>query len=108
MARQFTFSLLFSAALAYALGGAFMKWSRGFTRPGASAAALAFVLAGVAAHSVAMRYLSLGAAYLVVVGLEVAFALVLGRIFFAETYSFLKALGLALIMAGVGVLYVAG
>jgi quaternary ammonium compound-resistance protein SugE len=97
--------LSFVAAIFFTSGGVFMKLSSGFARLAPGAAALALFLAGAIAQTFAMKYADLGVAYVFVLGLEAVLAFALGALFFGETVSLAKLLGVALIIGGFALLH---
>ena len=99
--------MLFSAALAYSMGGVFMKYSGGFTRLMPALVAVLIIVLGVVAHSFAMRQIQLSVAYVLVLGLEATLALAFGVVFFGEQLSFFKGVGLGLVLAGILVMHAA-
>jgi multidrug transporter EmrE-like cation transporter len=103
---RFALVLSVVAALFFTFGGVFMKLSSGFTRLGAGAAALALFVAGAVAQTFAMKYADLGVAYVFVLGLEAVLAFCLGALFFGESVSVPKVLGVVLIIGGFALLHV--
>lgn len=99
-------SLSVVAALLFTFGGVFMKVSNGFTRLGAGLAALALFVAGATAQTYALRYGELGVAYVFVLGLEAILAFSFGALFFRESVTLAKSLGVVLIIAGFALLHV--
>ena len=93
------------AAIFFTFGGVFMKLSSGFARLAPGAAALALFLAGAIAQTFAMKYAELGVAYVFVLGLEAVLAFAFGALFFGETVSLAKLLGVALIIGGFALLH---
>ena len=102
------FALILSvvAALFFTCGGVFMKLSSGFTRLGAGAAAIALFVAGAVAQTFALKYAELGVAYVFVLGLEAVLAFCFGALFFGESVSVPKVLGVVLIIGGFALLHV--
>jgi multidrug transporter EmrE-like cation transporter len=102
------FALLLSvvAAIFFTFGGVLMKLSSGFTRLGPGAAALALFVAGAVAQTFAMKYAQLGVAYVFVLGLEAVLAFLFGALFFGESVSLPKLLGVVLIIGGFALLHV--
>jgi len=98
--------MLCAAALAYTVGGVFMKLSNG-SRLDLILLAIVIVVPGIIVQTFAMRHVELGAAYMVVLGLEVALALLFSVLLFHEVYSPVKVSALALIVAGIVLLQVA-
>jgi small multidrug resistance pump/quaternary ammonium compound-resistance protein SugE len=90
-----------SAAFCYVVGGVFMKLSVGLSRPGPSLVILLCFAGGAGLQAVAMKRSELGAAYILVLGLEAMLALAFGVLFFRENCSTAKLLGIALVIAGI-------
>ena len=89
------------AALAFTVGGIFMKPSQGLTRPWPTVAVLGLFAVGalLLTLSVAARG-ELGAAYLFVLGLETVLAFAFGMMIFGERANVGRILGLFLLIAG--------
>ena len=107
MASLAQVSLLGLAAVCFASGGYFMKLSAGLTQPAPTLAVFGLFLLGAALQTLGMRHAALSSAYIVVLGLEAVAALVLGRWWLGEPLGGLKLAGVALVVAGVGVLRLA-
>ena len=90
-----------AAALAFTVGGVFMKYSQGLTQPLPSLAMLGLFGVGAAllTLSIEMRG-ELGPAYLVVLGLEAVLALAFGAMLFGEHANTGRLFGLALLIVG--------
>jgi multidrug transporter EmrE-like cation transporter len=93
------------AALCFVAGGAFMKLSSGFARPGAGALALGLFLGGAIAQTLAMKHGEMGVSYVFILGLEAVLAFAVGAFLFRETVSAPKLLGVALIITGFALLH---
>ena len=93
------------AALAFTVGGIFMKPSQGLTRPLPTLAVLALFAIGalLLTLSVAARG-ELGAAYLFVLALETVLAFAFGMLIFGERASAGRILGLVLLIAGMALI----
>ena len=89
------------AALAFTVGGIFMKPSQGLTKPWPTVAVLGLFAVGalLLTLSVAARG-ELGAAYLFVLGLETVLAFAFGMMIFGERANAGRILGLVLLIAG--------
>ena len=98
--------LSLAAALLFAVGGVFMKVSSGLERLVPGSIALALFLAGAVVQTLALKHAELGVAYVFVLGLEAVLAFVFGALFFAESVSLPKVLGVALIIGGFALLNV--
>jgi multidrug transporter EmrE-like cation transporter len=92
------------AAACFATGGLFMKKAEGVSRMLPTAAFATLFLAGAVFQSLGMRRFELGAAYIAVLGLEAALALLLSVVVLHESYSAGKVVAIALILAGVALL----
>jgi multidrug transporter EmrE-like cation transporter len=88
------------AALMYTLGGASMKASKGMTRLKPTILLYLCFAAGATFQALAMREAELGVAYMFSLGLEVLLLFVVGQLFFAESASRWKVLGVASILVG--------
>jgi small multidrug resistance pump len=89
------------ASVAFAIGGAFLKVSDGFTRPGPSAAVAALFLSGAVLLAHAVKSQSLSSAYVIGLGLEAVVSIGLGSWLFGERLTWAQAIGVLLILAGV-------
>lgn len=90
-----------TAALAFTVGGVFMKYSQGLTQPLPSLAMLGLFGLGAALLTLSIDARGeLGPAYLVVLGLEAVLALAFGAMLFGEHPNVGRLLGLALLIAG--------
>jgi multidrug transporter EmrE-like cation transporter len=89
------------ASLAFAVGGACMKLSEGFTRPWPSAAVGVLFLAGAVLLGFAIGSEGLSAAYTIGLGVEATVSIALGRWMFGEHLTRPQLLGVLLILAGV-------
>ena len=89
------------AALAFTVGGIFMKPSQGLTKPWPTVAVLCLFTIGalLLTLSVAARG-ELGAAYLFVLGLETVLAFGFGMMIFGERANAGRIIGLVLLIAG--------
>jgi multidrug transporter EmrE-like cation transporter len=94
--------LLILASTAYAIGGLFMKFSNGATRPLPTAAFLFLFLVGAMLQALGMRRSDLGVAYILVLGFEAVLALVFSTWFLRESCSPQRLGAIALILVGIG------
>ncbi len=99
-------SLSILAALAYTIGGVFMKKSDGLKHLTPAMLVFLFFFAGAGLQSIAMRKADLGVTYLFVLGLESVLAVAFGALLFQEGISWWKLSGVALIVAGIFFLHV--
>jgi multidrug transporter EmrE-like cation transporter len=90
----------FAAALAFTVGSACMKASEGMTRTGPAVAMYLIFAAGATFQALALREAELGMAYMFSLGLEAVLVFVFGQLFFAESASLSKVLGVAAIIVG--------
>jgi multidrug transporter EmrE-like cation transporter len=89
------------AAVAFTVGGVFMKLSQGLTQPLPSLAMLGLFGLGAALLTLSIDARGeLGPAYLVVLGLEAVLAFAFGAMLFGEQPNVGRVLGLALLVAG--------
>lgn len=94
-----------AAEIAWMIG---LKFSDGFTRLAWSAATLAAMAVSIAFLSLALRVIPMGTAYAVWTGIGAAGIAVVGMIFFGEPRTALRLLCIALIVAGIVGLKLAG
>lgn len=99
-----TLMLSILAALAFALGGVFMKYADGLRHAGPIVGFVTLFGAGAAVQSLAMRGAELGATYILVLGLEAMLAFGLGVSLFGETVTGSKVSAVVLIVAGIALL----
>ena len=92
------------SALAFAVGGIFMKMSEGLTRWPASIGVFALFGLGAALNALAMTRGELGVVYVTVLGLEAVLAFGFGVYFFHETVTPLRVLAVSLVVLGIGIL----
>lgn len=89
------------AALAFSVGGYFMKLSAGFTQFRPTALVFGFFGLGAALQILAMRGEQMSVTYVVVLGLEAISACCLGIFLLNERSSITKLAGVGLVLAGV-------
>ena len=90
-----------AASFAFAIGGALMKASHGFSRLGPSLAVAVLVVAGAALLARAVQADQLTTTYIVGLGVESILSAILGLVLFGERLTTGGACGLLLIGAGV-------
>lgn len=90
-----------SAALSFAIGGIFMEWSDGLSKPLPSLLVYVMFALGASCQALATHESGMGLAYVLVVGLEVVLAVIFSVVFFKEGYSFTKLIGVLLVTIGV-------
>ncbi len=90
-----------AAALAFTVGGVFMKLSQGLTQPLPTLAMLGLFGLGAALLTLSIDARGeLGPAYLVVLGLEAVLAFAFGAMLFGEHANLGRFVGLGLLVAG--------
>ena len=94
-------TLMVLAALAFSVGGYFMKQSSGLTRVGPSLLVFALFVIGAALQTLAMRNQPMSTTYIVVLGLEAVTAYLLGVLLLHEGSSPAKLAGTALVIGGI-------
>jgi multidrug transporter EmrE-like cation transporter len=90
-----------ATALAFTLGGACMKASSGMTELGPTLLLYVCFAAGATFQALALRKSELGVAYMFSLGLEAVLVFGLGQVFFAESVSVGKVVGVASIIVGI-------
>lgn len=96
--------LVVSAALAFTVGGIFMKLSEGLTKAQPTLVLMALFILGACFQTLAMKREDLGVTYLVVLGLEAILAFVFGIAVFGESSSAGRVAGVSLVAIGIGLL----
>ena len=92
------------AALAFTVGGIFMKYAEGLRNLAASSGFLVMFGLGAVLQSQAMRGAELGSTYILVLGLEAAFAFGFGSVIFGEAVTVAKIAAIILIVSGIALL----
>lgn len=100
--------LLAVAIVLEVLGTTSMKLSEGFARPMYALLMVVFYTLSFVALALVLKRIDVSVAYAVWSGLGMALVAALGVLAFGEPLTAVKVLGLALIMAGVAVLNLAG
>jgi multidrug transporter EmrE-like cation transporter len=93
-----------AAALAYTVGGYFMKEADGFARLGPALAVLGLFGLGATLQIFAMRGQEMTTTYLVVLGLEAVCAFAFGVLLLGEALTWQKVAGSVIVCAGVALL----
>lgn len=93
------------AAISFAVGGIYMKLSEGLSQLVPSLLVYLFFAAGASLQTLAMRKTGLGVTYHFVLGLESVLTFWFGVLLFQEDHSFIKILGVSLIVAGIILLH---
>jgi small multidrug resistance pump len=88
------------ASVSFAVGGAFMKPSGGFTRLVPSGIVIACFLLGAIGMTLAVHRGSLGTTYLVGLGLEAVIAVGIGVVVLGERMSSAQTAGIVLVVGG--------
>ena len=96
---------MIAAALAFAVGGLFMKYSAGMTKWQPSAAFFILFCAGAAFQALAMKKAGMGVVYLFVLGLESIVAFLISVLILRESASAARIVAVALIATGIALLH---
>lgn len=94
-------ALTLLAALAFSIGGYFMKLSAGLTHLRPTLLMFGFFAVGAVFQTVAMRSEQMAVTYIVVLGFEAITALALSMILLNESATASKIAGVALVVAGI-------
>jgi multidrug transporter EmrE-like cation transporter len=95
------FAMAVAAALAFTIGGVFMKLSHGFSQPLPSLVMIVLFMLGAILLTLSIEARGeLGPAYLVVVGLEAIMAFAFGAMLFGEQPNAGRLVGLVLLVIG--------
>ncbi|MBS1819244.1 MAG: hypothetical protein JSU08_15020 [Acidobacteria bacterium] len=89
------------AAVAYAVGGLFMKQSDGLTRLFPTLAFLGLFAAGASLQALGMRHAEMGLSYVFVLGVEAIAAVVLSAWVLNEQYTASRLMAIGLIVVGI-------
>jgi len=92
------------AALAFSVGGYFMKLSAGLTQFRPTVLVFSCFAIGAGLQTIAMRGNQMAVTYIIVLGLEAITAFSLGVIFLQESSSITKLSGIGLVVVGILVL----
>lgn len=98
-----TLAIAIAAALAYTIGGVFMKLSRGFSILIPTLLVYYCFAVGVSIQTHLTTMSKLGLSYVLVLGLESILAMIFGAVIFKESYSWPALFGVVLIIAGVAI-----
>lgn len=93
--------MVLAAAVSFTVGGIFMKFSQGLSYLIPSLLVYFFFCTGASLQTLATGKSDLGGTYIFVLGLEAILALLFGVLLFKENYSFLKLLGVSLVVTGI-------
>ena len=96
------------AIAAEVLGTSLLKATHGFTRLWPSVGCIAGYAVGFVGLALAVRDLPIGLAYAIWAGLGTVAVVTIGVLAFGESISLVKIIGVALVVAGVGVLNLGG
>ena len=92
------------AILAEVVGTTALKFSEGMTRPLYGALVVVSYMAAFYLLGLALRSFPLGTAYAIWAGVGVVLVAIAGAIFFRESFTVQKVVGMALVIAGVALL----
>ncbi len=92
---------LAAAAIAYALGGLFMKASNGVVLWRPTAGFVALFILGALIQARGMRDTDLSTSYILVLGIEALVAVALGTLFFHESFGLARFMAMLLIIGGI-------
>ncbi len=98
------FAYLLIAALSFAVGGLFMKYSQGLTKLWPTATVFALFSIGAASQTLAMRQAGMGVVYILVLGFEALIALLLSTFVLGESATAAKMIAVVLIVTGIALL----
>jgi multidrug transporter EmrE-like cation transporter len=101
-----TLVIAIAAALAYTIGGVFMKLSRGFSILIPTLLVYYCFAVGVSIQTHLTTMSKLGLSYVLVLGLESILAMVFGAVIFKESYSWPALFGVVLIISGVAIVQI--
>lgn len=93
--------LVLIAAVSFTIGGIYMKLAVGFSQLVPSLLVYLFFAIGASLQTLAMQKSELSVTYIFVLGLESVLSLIFGVLIFKENYSFLKLLGISLVVVGI-------
>jgi quaternary ammonium compound-resistance protein SugE len=105
MSASAAWAMLVAAGLLDVAWATTMKLSQGYTRPLWTLASLLALAAFVSLLGRALTALPVGSAYAVWSGIGAAGTVLAGAVFFGEALTLLRALGVALVVAGIAVLH---
>lgn len=97
--------LVVAAALAYTMGGYFMKGAAGFTQLPSALAALALFSVGATLQIFAMHQQEMTTTYIAVLGFEAVCAFAVGAMLLGEQLTWQKVAGAIIVCAGVALLH---
>ena len=96
-----TLLLLLLASALYAVGGLFMKLSRGMSEVGPTVGFLSLFVGGAMVQALAMRRTDLGVSYVFVLGVEALLATALSAVYLQERYPPSRIAAIALVLIGI-------
>jgi len=98
--------LILSLAILLEVGGTVcLKLSHGMTRPLPVVGVVVFYLSTFTLMSLCLKNLEIGTVYAVWSGAGTALVAIIGILYFAESFNWMKILGLSLVIAGVILLH---
>lgn len=95
------FVIAIAASLCFAVGSVFFQLSEGMTKVLPMVSAYGLFALGASFQAMTAQDSGLGMTYVMIVGLEVVFAIAISMLFFQESFSLFKLSGIALIVLGV-------
>ena len=98
------FAYSIGAAISFAVGGLFMKYSDGLTRARSTALMFLLFCIGAALQALAMKRIGMGVIYILVLGIEALVALLLSTFILGESTTTPKILAVVLIVSGMALL----
>lgn len=90
-----------AASLCFAVGSVFFQLSEGMTKALPMVSAYGLFVLGASFQAMTAQDAGLGITYVMIVGLEIVFAIAISTLFFQESFSLFKLSGIALILLGV-------
>lgn len=96
--------MVLGAALAYTVGGIFMKLSQGLSNPFPTVLVYACFMAGATLQTIVMQKGDLGITYIIVLAVEAVLAFGFGIILFKEPQTLMRYVAVALVVAGIALL----
>jgi quaternary ammonium compound-resistance protein SugE len=94
-------ALSIAAAILFAVGGLFMKYSNGMTRFLPGVAVLVLFCFGATCQAIAMKHSDMGPVYILVLGLEAASAFLLSIVVLGERATMARVVAVVLIAGGI-------
>jgi multidrug transporter EmrE-like cation transporter len=92
---------LLLASTMYAVGGLFMKFSAGLSRPWPTLVFLVFFAVGAIFQALGMEHAELGVSYIFVLGAEALVAVLLSVLYLHESYPPSRLAAISLVLVGI-------